>query len=144
MIHCPERVKNKLATLLWDGQVERVACLIGRMEGDDFFVVDVLPARNEDDKPAEEFFISARQMSRLAVEAGRRGATLLGVAHSHLPHHPSFPSKADITCCRHAVNVMYHAAAGTLSWFNSTGELWREPVSLPRSVPAPAAALAFS
>jgi proteasome lid subunit RPN8/RPN11 len=143
MIQCNDRVKNKIASLLWDDRVERVACLIGKIEWEQTFVLDVLPARNEDDKPAEEFFISARQMERLAGEAQRRGCILIGVAHSHLPHHPSYPSKADITYCRHAVNVMYHAASGTLSWFNPSGELWHEALVDDRAVPAAAPVLVF-
>jgi proteasome lid subunit RPN8/RPN11 len=144
MIQCSQNVKSRLADLLRDDQIERVACLIGKIEGGDYIVQDLLPARNEDDKPAEEFFISARQMSRLAVEAQRRGCTLLGVAHSHLPHHPSFPSEADIHYCRHTINVMYHAASNTLAWFNSTGELGREKAVAAQSAPRSLPLFAFS
>jgi proteasome lid subunit RPN8/RPN11 len=144
MIRCSDRVKSKLTHLLWDDQIERVACLIGKIEGGEFVVCDVIPARNEDLKPAEEFYISANQMVRLSIEAQRRGLILLGVAHSHLPHHPSVPSEADIHYCRHAVNAMYHPATATLSWFDSTGELWRERMAVPARAPARIPAPAFS
>jgi proteasome lid subunit RPN8/RPN11 len=144
MIHCSQRIKSRLTALLWDDQIERVACLIGSIDGDDFIVADVLPAQNEDYKPAEEFYISGQQMSRLAGEAQRRGYMLIGVAHSHLPHHPAVPSEADIRYCRHVVNVMYHPASQTLSWFNASGELWRELAALPqRQALAPVPAFAF-
>ena len=136
MIRCSDHVKHKLTDLLWDDHIERVAGMIGTIEGNDYIVRDVLPARNEDYRPSEEFYISGGQMAQLAREAQRRGFILLGVAHSHLPHHPSVPSEADIHYCRHAVNAMFHPASSTLSWFDSTGELRRE--RLP--VPAPAAA----
>jgi proteasome lid subunit RPN8/RPN11 len=144
MIHCSPRIKTRIAALLWDDQIERVACLIGSIEGDDFIVSDVLPARNEDYKPAEEFYISGQQMSRLASEAQRRGYLLIGVAHSHLPHHPAVPSEADIRYCRHPVNVMIHPASQTLSWFNASGELWRETAAAPQRRPsAPTPVFAF-
>ncbi len=144
MIHCSERIKIKLTHLLQDNQAERVAGLIGKIQGNDYIVCDALPARNEDSRPAEEFYISASQMARLALEAQRQGLILLGVAHSHLAHHPSFPSEADIRYCRHAVNAMYHPASATLCWFDSSGELWRERLASPAAAPAGLPALAFS
>lgn len=143
MIHCSGRIKSRLARLLWDDTIERVACLIGDIEGEDFIVRDVLPARNEDYKPAEEFYISAAQMRGLTAEAQRRGYFLLGVAHSHRPHHPSVPSEADIRYCRHAVNVVVHPASAALTWFDQTGELGCETLNSPLAAPAMAPALAF-
>ncbi|MDD5371677.1 MAG: Mov34/MPN/PAD-1 family protein [Anaerolineaceae bacterium] len=144
MIHYKQNILSKLTSILWDDQYERVACLIGEKIGDDFLVTDVIPARNEDYRPAEEFFISGMQMRSHVMEAERRGSTLLGVAHSHLPHHPSVPSEADIHYCRHALNAVYHPSTDTLTWFNAKGELKQETVNSPRPRIAPALTPAFA
>lgn len=126
MIKYDETILEKLAQLLGDQRSEHVACLVGRRSGEDFFVQDILPARNEDYRPTEEFFVSGRQMSAISREAQRRGYTVLGVAHSHMPHHPSMPSQADIDCCRHPLNAVYHPTTSALTWFNSNGQIKRE------------------
>lgn len=144
MIHYKYNTLVKLTHLLWDDRCEQVACLIGERNGDDFFITDVIPARNEDCRPADEFFISGAQMSAHAQEAHRRGGMLLGVAHSHLPNHPSVPSEADIHYCRHALNAVYHPSTNTLTWFNAHGELKHETVNSPRQQVLPTALPAFA
>jgi len=143
MIKCNQSTMDKLTHLLWDDQVEQVACLAGKQEGEDYLVTDVLPARNEDYRPAEEFFISARQMAWISAEAQHKGIQLLGVAHTHLAHHPLAPSEADIRYCKHAVNLVYHPASNTVTWFNCAGEIHRERVSKIRSLQVPSPSLAF-
>ncbi len=142
MIKYNDAVITKLTKLLWDEQYERVACLLGKQVGDDILVLDVLAARNEDARPAEEFYISSQQMERVRMEAQRRGYLLLGVGHSHLPHHPPTPSEADIRYCRHAVNIMYHPASNTLCWFDREGEFGRQIVEPPWHTPDRMAVLA--
>jgi proteasome lid subunit RPN8/RPN11 len=126
MIKYDETVLNKLAQHLGDPRSERVACLIGYKAEEDYFITDIIPARNEDYHPTEEFYISGRQMSAINKEAQRRGYIILGVAHSHLPHHPSVPSQADVDCCRHPVNAVYHPTTSALTWFNTNGQIKRE------------------
>ena len=144
MIKCNHSTMDKLTHLLWDDRVEQVACLVGERDGEDYLVTDVLPARNEDNRPAEEFFISARQMAWLSAEAARKGNQLLGVAHTHLAHHPPEPSIADVRYCKHAVNLVYHPASSTITWFNCAGEIRRERVSEVRPLLIPRPALAFA
>ena len=126
MIKCDEAVLRKLASYLGDQRSEHVACLVGIKSGEEYYILDVLPARNEDYRPTEEFFVSGRQMSAISKEAQRRGYSVLGVAHSHMPYHPSIPSQADINCCRHPVNAVYHPATSALTWFNGHGPIKRE------------------
>jgi proteasome lid subunit RPN8/RPN11 len=144
MIKYDETVLNKLTQLLGDQRSERVACLVGKKSGEDFVILDILPARNEDYRPTEEFYVSGQQMSAISKEAQRRGYSVLGVAHSHMPHHPSVPSQADIQCCRHPVNAVYHPTTSALTWFNSNGQIKREFLIIlhPQGAPNPLPMLA--
>lgn len=112
-----------------DRKIERVAALIGKRVGDDYVVLDVLPARNEDQDPENKFFVSNQQLDRLILRAQKKGYLLLGIAHSHPAHHPELPSLADMHHCRHAVNAVYHPSTRSLTWFNNQGELNRQAVS---------------
>lgn len=133
MIHCEPKILTKLARYLSDTAFEKVAALIGRKEGDDFFVLGVLPATNEDEDPAEKFYVSKGQLEKLAREASLKDCSLLGIAHSHLPHHPALPSTADIRYCRHLVNAVYHPTSQSLTWFNSQGPLASQSLKRPRA-----------
>jgi proteasome lid subunit RPN8/RPN11 len=128
MIHCETKLLVKLARYLSGSQIEQVAALIGRKEGEDYFVLDILPAQNEDEDPVEKFYISKTQLEKLSGDAHRQGCTLLGIAHSHLPHHPAYPSMADVRYCRHGINAVYHPMTQTLTWFNNKGALSRQLV----------------
>jgi proteasome lid subunit RPN8/RPN11 len=123
MIHCDPAFYIKLSFYLADDKVEQVVALIGKMVGEDYYVTDVIPARNEDPDPANMFYVSNQQVHNLMVEANRKGCTILGFAHSHPSHHPSTPSVADIRFCRHNVNAVYHPSTHYLTWFNDTGEI---------------------
>ena len=128
MIHCEQAFYIKLSYYLADHEVERVAALIGKKVGDDYFVTDVLPAQNEDRDPANMFFVSNRQVHHLMLQASQQGEMLLGFAHSHPSHHPSNPSMADIRACRHNINAVYHPATQSLIWFNGAGEIASQAV----------------
>ena len=123
MIHCELKILSKLTRCLSGSSIEQVAALIGRQEGDDYIVMGVLSATNEDEDPAEKFYVSKAQLEKLAVQASQKGCFLLGIAHSHLPHHPAYPSMADIRYCRHMVNAVYHPTSHSLTWFNNKGAL---------------------
>lgn len=123
MIHCETNLLVKLAHHLSGAQTEKVAALIGRKEGEDYYVLDILPAKNEDEDPVEKFYVSKAQLEKLTCDAYQQGCSLLGIAHSHLAHHPLYPSMADVRYCRHGVNAVYHPKSRTLTWFNSKGAI---------------------
>jgi proteasome lid subunit RPN8/RPN11 len=123
MIHCDKTLTIQLSRLLSDPKNEKVAAILGKRVGDDYYVTGVIPAQNEDNDPTNMFFISNRQIGQLMSEAERRGCLLLGIAHSHLANHPAEPSVADIHGCVHSVNAVYHTASRSLTWFNRSGAL---------------------
>jgi proteasome lid subunit RPN8/RPN11 len=136
MIYCEPKLLDKLTRCLSGTKTEQVAALIGNKDGDDFFVVDVLPGKNEDEDPSEKFYISRVQLEKMTAEALRQGYSLLGIAHSHLPHHPSNPSLADIRYCRHMVNAVYHPTSRSLTWFNNHGAISCQSITpRPRMIP---------
>jgi proteasome lid subunit RPN8/RPN11 len=126
MIQYTEKIVTKLTRLLRGDNTEQVACLIGEKDGEEYKIMDILPAQNEDYTPSEEFYISGRQMNTIVETARRRGWVVLGIAHSHMSHHPPYPSQADMQYCRHAINVVYHPSSQLLTWFNADGEIKRE------------------
>jgi proteasome lid subunit RPN8/RPN11 len=129
MIHCEAKLLVKLTRHLSSSKIEQVVALVGRKEGEDFYVLDVLPAKNEDEDPSEKFYISKAQLEALTSEAYRKGFSLLGIAHSHLPHHPAYPSMADIRFCRHMVNAVYHPTTRSLTWFDQKGAIAQQSIA---------------
>lgn len=135
MIHCTPNVLIRLSQKLSDRKVECVAALIGKKVGSDYYVTEILTARNEDADPDKRFFVSIRQMSQLTVQAQRKGCMILGIAHSHPGSLPVSPSTADILNCRHAVNAVYHPETRSVTWFNSQGETACQVVQPPVRTP---------
>jgi proteasome lid subunit RPN8/RPN11 len=131
MIHCTPNIMVRLSQKLSDRKVECVAALIGKKVGSDYYVTDLLSARNEDADPEKRFFVSMRQMSHLADQAQRKDCIILGIAHSHPGELPVTPSTADILNCRYAVNAVYHPETRSLTWFNSQGETGCQVVQPP-------------
>ncbi|RME08907.1 MAG: M67 family peptidase [Anaerolineae bacterium] len=75
---------------------EGAGFLLGRLQGDERVVTDILglPNAREDEARRNRYLLSARDVAQAEDEADRRGLSLLGVFHSH-PDCPNTPSEFD-------------------------------------------------
>jgi proteasome lid subunit RPN8/RPN11 len=121
MIRYNPKILRRLSRLLSDVQIEQVAVFIGQIDGNDFYVEDVLSAVNESCDTCTSFFVSNHQIGQLMIKAQRRGSMFLGIVHTHLRHHPAAPSQADFGNCKHAVNAVFHPSSGRLTFFDNNG-----------------------
>ncbi|MGH9523191.1 MAG: Mov34/MPN/PAD-1 family protein [Terriglobales bacterium] len=74
---------------------ECCGAMLGRFEGDDRIVSEVIACGNtRDDRPEDRFNIDPRELVRIQRQGREKGLDIVGFYHSH-PDHPAQWSKTD-------------------------------------------------
>ena len=74
---------------------ECCGAMLGRFEGDDRVVSEVIACGNtRDDRPEDRFNIDPRELVKIQRQGRERGLDIVGFYHSH-PDHPAQWSKTD-------------------------------------------------
>ncbi len=101
---------------------EGAGLMLGRVNGDERAVSDILPLENsrEDEARHNRYLITAEDMLAGEMEAARRGLDIVGVFHSH-PDHPNQASEFDrewaLPFFSYVItSIQQGQAAGSRSW----------------------------
>lgn len=85
--------------------------------------IGVVPVRNSAEDPRETYDMSREDMMK-AIGELPPGDEVIGIIHTHLPHHPPHPSDADIESARvnkYFLHAVYKPSTGELTWYDGDG-----------------------